>query len=77
MSKYLRMTDPEVLEATYQTYLQTTDRRTWPDLTGMRLAIEEVAKRVPTVRGKEPQEFLNTRFLEELETEGFFKELNR
>jgi NitT/TauT family transport system substrate-binding protein len=77
MSKYLNMTDPEILEATYQTYLQTTDRKTWPDLAGMRLAVEEVAKRVPSVKGKGAEEFINTRFLDELEREGFFKELNR
>jgi NitT/TauT family transport system substrate-binding protein len=77
MSKYLNMTDPEILEATYQTYLQTTDRKTWPDLAGMRLAVEEVAKRVPSVRGRGAEEFINTKFLDELEREGFFKELTR
>jgi NitT/TauT family transport system substrate-binding protein len=77
MTKYLNMTDPEILEATYQTYLQTTDRKPWPNVTGMRLAIEEVAKRVPSARGKQPEEFVNNRFLEELEREGFFNELNR
>jgi len=77
MAKYLNMTDPEILEATYQTYLQTTDRRTWPNLTGMRFAVEEVAKRVPSVKGKKAEEFINTKFLDELEREGFFKELNK
>jgi NitT/TauT family transport system substrate-binding protein len=77
MSKYLNMTDPEILDATYQTYLQTTDRKTWPDLAGMRLAVEEVAKRVPSVKGKGAEEFINTRFLDELQKEGFFEELNR
>ena len=77
MGKYLRMTDPEILEATYQTYLQTTDRRTWPNLAGMRFAVEEVAKRVPSVKGKRAEEFINTKFLDELEREGFFKELNQ
>jgi hypothetical protein len=36
--------------------------------------LEEVAKRSPS-KGRKPEEFVNLRFLQELEREGFFKGL--
>jgi len=75
MTKYLKTVDPEILEATYQSYLQVTDQSAYPNMEGLRNAIEEVAQRVPGVKSKKPEEFVNTRFLKELEKEGFFKQL--
>ncbi len=74
MTKYLKITDPEILEATYQAFLEVTDQRAYPNLDGIRNAIEEVAQRVPAVKSKKPEEFVNTGFLKELEKEGFFKQ---
>ena len=37
--------------------------------------IDEVAQRVPAAKSKKPEDFVNTRFLKELEQEGFFKQL--
>ncbi len=75
ITKYLKTADPEILEATYQSYLQVTDQSAYPNMEGMRNAIEEVAQRLPAVKSKKPEEFVNTRFLKELEKEGFFKPL--
>jgi NitT/TauT family transport system substrate-binding protein len=75
MAKYLKIADPEILEATYASYAQTTDRRAWPNMAGFRYAIEELGKRVPAAKDKKPEDFINMRFLNELEKEGFFKEL--
>ena len=75
LAKHLKITDPEVLEATYASYAQTTDRRAFPNLQGFRYGLEEVAKRLPAAKDKKPEDFINMRFLNELEKEGFFKEL--
>ena len=75
ITKYLKTTDPEILEATYQSYLQVTDQGGYPNMDGVRNAMEEVAQRVPAVKSKKPEDFVNTRFLKELENEGFFKQL--
>ncbi len=75
MTKYLKIADPEILEATYQSFLQVTDRSGYPNMEGMRNAMDEVAQRVPAVKSKKPEDFVNTRFLKELEEEGFFKQL--
>ena len=75
ITKYLKTDDPEIVEATYQSYLQVTDQNAYPNMEGVRNAMEEVAQRVPAVKSKKPEEFVNTRFLKELEKEGFFKQL--
>ena len=75
ITKYLKTDDAEILEATYQSFLQVTDQSGYPNLDGIRNAIDEVAQRVPHAKNKKPEEFVDTRFLKELEREGFFKEL--
>jgi hypothetical protein len=57
--------------------LQVTDYSANPNLEGIRNAIEEVAARVPAAKGKKPEEFVDTRFLKELEKEGFFKQFQK
>jgi hypothetical protein len=39
--------------------------------------MDEVALRVPTVKNKKPEDFVNTRFLKELEKDGFLKSLSK
>ena len=73
ITKYLKTTDPEILEATYQSYLQVTDYSGQPNLQGIQNAIDEVGARVPAAKTRKPEEFVNLRFLRELEKDGFFK----
>lgn len=75
ITKYLKTSDPEILEATHKSFLQVTDYSAHPNLEGIRNAIEEVAARVPAAKGKKPEEFVDTRFLKELAREGFFNQL--
>ncbi|HTN69910.1 MAG TPA: ABC transporter substrate-binding protein [Methylomirabilota bacterium] len=73
ITKYLKTTDPEILEATYQSYLQVTDYSAYPNMEGIRNALDEVAQRVPAAKNKKPGDFVDTRFLKELEKDGFLK----
>jgi len=77
ITKYLKTSDPEILEATYQSFLQVTDYSVTPNLEGIRNAIEEVAQRVPAAKGKKPEDFVDMRFLKELEKEGFLKQFQK
>jgi len=74
ITKYLKTSDPEILEATYQSFLQVTDYSANPNIEGIRNALDEVAMRVPAAKNKKPEEFINARFLQELEREGFFRQ---
>lgn len=77
MAKYLKITDPEILEATYQSYAQTTDRRMFPNMQGMQIGLDEVSRRVAGAKARKPADFVNTRILNELEKEDFFKQLHK
>jgi len=77
ITKYLKTADPEILEATYQSFLQVTDYSAYPNLEGLRNAIDEVATRVPAAKNKRPEDYIDTKFLKELEQEGFFKQFQR
>lgn len=77
ITKYLKTSDPEILEATYQSFMQVTDYNANPNLEGIRNAIDEVALRVPSAKAKKPDDFIDTRFLRELEREGFFKQFQK
>jgi NitT/TauT family transport system substrate-binding protein len=75
--KYLKTTDPEILEATYQSFVQVTDETCYPNMEGIRNAMDEVAQRVTAVKSKKPEDFVNTRFLKELEKEDFFRQVTK
>ena len=75
--KYLKTTDPEILEATYQSFVQVTDETCYPNMEGIRNAMDEVAQRVTAVKSKKPEDFVSTRFLKELEREGFFSQATK
>ena len=75
LDKYVKIKNPEFLSATYQDYVQITDPKAYPNIEGIRVALEEVAKRSPGAKGKKSEEFVNLRFLHELEKEGFFRDL--
>ena len=77
IAKYLKVTDAELLEATYQSYVQVTEYSGYPNIEGVRNAMDEVAQRVAVVKSKKPEDFVNTRFLKELDKEGFFKNLQK
>ena len=77
ITKYLKTTDPEIVEATYQSYMQVTDYSGYPNLEGVRNAMDEVAVRVPSVKNRKPEDFVNTRFLKELEKEGFLNNFRK
>ncbi|MGN6734432.1 MAG: ABC transporter substrate-binding protein [Candidatus Binatia bacterium] len=75
IAKHLKISDPEILDATYESFIKVTDYRAGPNLEGIRNAIDEVALRVPAVKSKSPKEFIDLRFLKELQTEKFFQQL--
>lgn len=77
ITKYLKISDPEILEATHKNFLQVTDYSATPNIEGIRNAMDEVAARVPAVKNKKPEDFVDSRFLKELEKEGFFKQFQK
>ena len=73
IQKYARIKDPEILEATYgeaRAYIETVPHVTRK---GLETIIAELAPTEPKARTAKPDDFLDTRFVSQLEKEGFFK----
>ena len=52
-----------------------TDETGYGKMEGIRNAMDDGALRVPALENRKPEDSVNSRFLKELETEGFFKSL--
>jgi len=73
IQKYARIKDPDILEATYaeaRGYIETVPYVTRK---GMEAIIAEFVATEPKAKTIKPEDFLNTRFVAQLEKEGFYK----
>jgi NitT/TauT family transport system substrate-binding protein len=74
-SKYMRTNDPEVLETSYQAYVNTTPKRPYPTLKGLQFLLDRLAPTMPQAKTAKPEQFVDMSFLQELDKEGFFAEM--
>jgi ABC-type nitrate/sulfonate/bicarbonate transport system substrate-binding protein len=75
MSKYTRIDDPDVLAETLA-YLRTTFKRVpYPSMTALQNHLDEVAESDPRGRGMNAAQLADTTALEQVEREGFIRQL--
>ena len=67
--------DAEVLESSYQAYINTTPRKTYPTLKGLQFLLDRLAPTMPQAKSAKPEQFVDMSFLNELDKEGFFSEM--
>ena len=75
VAKYLRLNDPEVLDATYTAFVKTVSKRPTPTLKGIQFLLDEVAAKTPNAKAAKPEQFVDLSLLQQLEKEGFFAEM--
>ncbi len=76
MAKYFKIEDREELETTYNEYvLKIIPKKPYPTLKGLQLAMDELAGKNPRVKGAKPEQFMDLRFLRELDESGFIDRL--
>ncbi len=75
LAKYTRTEDPELLDESIAYYRTIVQRRPYPTLDGLQTILDDLAENDPRARSIQPRQLVNTRFLDELEAEGFFKQL--
>ena len=74
-AKYLGVKDPAMLDFMYRTYVQgAIPQRPFPKSEVIALGLEEFGAK-PGVKGKKPEDLIDTSLLRELEQEGFFDRL--
>jgi ABC-type nitrate/sulfonate/bicarbonate transport system substrate-binding protein len=75
LQKYTRVQDPEILEATYIEYLDYIESVPYVSRKGIEIILGELVEKEPKAKQAKPEDFLEARFLDELEREGLFKKL--
>ena len=74
-AKYMRTTDPEVLDATYDWFVKRVSKKPYPTLKGIQYLLDEVASNLPNAKNAKPEQFVDLTLLQQLEREGFFAEM--
>lgn len=71
MGKYMRVSDREVLGATYDRNVDLFDRVPYPSLKGIQTLIDNI----PKAKGAKPEQFVDLTIVEGLEQSGFIKKV--
>ncbi|HSC41705.1 MAG TPA: ABC transporter substrate-binding protein [Candidatus Binatia bacterium] len=69
--KYMRFKDDRDTDEAYQIMRDVTPRKPYPTVEGMKTVLDELALKVPAAKTAQPREFMDTRFIEELDHSGF------
>ncbi len=76
-AKYMRTSDPEVLESSYQNYVKTIPRRPTFTPKGIQFILDMLAPQMPQARTAKPEQFFDASLMNELDKEGFFVEMTK
>src|SRR5918996_336695 len=75
--KYMRTTDADVLDATYDWFVKRVSKHPYPTLKGIQYLLDEVASKMPNAKSAKPEQFVDLTLLQQLEKEGFFAEMTK
>ena len=75
LMKYVRTTDPEFLEGSYNIFKQDFIAAPYPITKGLEPTYDYVAQTRPDIRNHKPEEFVDASFISELDKSGFIKRL--
>jgi NitT/TauT family transport system substrate-binding protein len=71
LSKRMQIKDEKEIEDTYQLLKSFVQIKPYPTLEGFKTIFEDLAKRVPAAKSANPKDFIDTRFIEELDRSGY------
>ena len=75
LTKYVRTTDAEFLEGSYNIFKQDFIAAPYPITKGLEPTYDYVAQTRPDIRTHKPEEFVDPSFISELDKSGFIKKL--
>ena len=77
IGKRLQLKDQKELEDAYQLLKSFIQIKPYPSLEGFKTVLAETAKRLPVAKSADPKDFIDTRFIEELDRSGYIDGLYR
>jgi NitT/TauT family transport system substrate-binding protein len=75
IQKYSGIREPEILDSTVDFYAPKFPRAPYPTLNGIKLSLEQIAATDARAKGVKPEDFMDTRFVKQLEESGFINGL--
>ena len=76
MAKYTKIQDADVLRRAYDLYIgKVLEKAPYINMVGLQNALDDLAKTVPAAKNAKPEQFVDHRFLDNLEKSGLMKEL--
>jgi ABC-type nitrate/sulfonate/bicarbonate transport system substrate-binding protein len=76
MAKYTKIQDAMVLQKAYDLYMgKVLEKGPYINTTGLQNALDDLAKTVPAAKSAKPEQFVDQRFLDNLDKSGLMKEL--
>ena len=73
--KYLRFKDERDTEEAYQIMRDTLSRKPYPTVEGVKTVLEELSAKLPAAKTAQPRDFMDTRFIDELDRSGYIDRL--
>jgi NitT/TauT family transport system substrate-binding protein len=73
MQKYLRVKEQDILDDAYNQFREYLEYPPYVSRKGMENVIAEIAATDPAAKNAKPEDFMDMRFVSELEKQGFFK----
>lgn len=77
LSKYAKTNDSELLEAYYKAYAHVFPKVPYPSLPGIQVILDKIAMKKPEAKKFKPEDFVELRFVKELEESGYIDRLYR
>lgn len=73
--KYLRFKDDRETEEAYQIIRDIVPRKPYPTVDGIKTVLDELSPKLPAAKTAQPRDFMDIRFIEELDRSGFIDRL--
>ena len=78
MAKYTKIEDPFVLQKAYDLFVgKVLEKAPYIELAAMRTALDDLGRTTPAAKNAKAEQFIDLRFLDNLEKSGLLKELYR
>lgn len=73
LQKYTKVQDQEILEDAYDQFREYLEFPPYVSRKGIEAILTELSEKNPSIKAAKPEDFMDMRFVSELEKEGFFK----
>jgi len=73
--KYMRFKEQRDIDEAYQIMRDIAPRKPYPTAEGMKAVLDELSSKLPAAKTAQPRDFMDIRFIEELDRSGFIDRL--